>query len=92
MAVIGELSALTPTHIRLINLKADFGTLLPDKTPDKAKEPPKEAGKESATGEKKEPAKETQKNQPVGKWAISSWMVLFSEIAGRSNHLWQAIS
>ena len=61
MAVIGELSALTPTHIRLINLKADFGTILPDK----AKEPPKEAGKESASGEKKEPAKETQK-QPAG--------------------------
>ncbi|MCX5839986.1 MAG: hypothetical protein NTY16_00735 [Deltaproteobacteria bacterium] len=67
MAVIGELSALTPTHIRLINLKADFGTILPDKAPDKAKEPPKEAGKESASGEKKEPAKETQKEPAGGK-------------------------
>jgi hypothetical protein len=63
MAVIGELSALTPTHIRLINLKADFGTILPDK----AKEPPKEAGEESASGEKKEPAKETQKEPAGGK-------------------------
>jgi Tfp pilus assembly PilM family ATPase len=46
MAVIGELSALTPTHIRLINLKADFGTLLPDKT----KEPAKETQKQPAGG------------------------------------------
>ena len=67
MAVLGELSALTPTHIRLINLKADFGTILPDKATDKAKETPKEAGKESASGEKKEPAKETQKEPAGGK-------------------------
>jgi hypothetical protein len=42
MAVLGELSALTPTHIRLINLKADFGTILPDQATDKAKETQKE--------------------------------------------------
>lgn len=42
MAVIGELSALTPVNIRLVNIKADFGAV----TVEKANEPPKAAPKE----------------------------------------------
>jgi hypothetical protein len=41
MAVIGELSALTPAHIQLMNLKADFGAAAEEK----AGAPPKEAPK-----------------------------------------------
>jgi Tfp pilus assembly PilM family ATPase len=59
MAVIGELSALTPANIRLLNLKADFGAADTQKT----NEPPK-----AASAEKKEAAKEPAKEQtPPGK-------------------------
>ncbi|MFH1080788.1 MAG: pilus assembly protein PilM [Pseudomonadota bacterium] len=53
MAVIGELSALTPANVRLISLKTDFGALLPDKDRDPVKTP--------ATAEKKGAAKEPPK-------------------------------
>ena len=58
MAVIGELSALTPANIRLVNLKADFGAA----DTQKANEPPK-----AAPADKKEAAKEPAKEQPPGK-------------------------
>ena len=59
MAVIGELSALTPANIRLVNLKADFGAA----DTQKANEPPK-----AAPADKKEAAKEPAKEQtPTGK-------------------------
>lgn len=59
MAVIGELSALTPVNIRLVNLKADFGAA----NTQKANEPPK-----AAPPDKKEAAKEPAKEQaPAGK-------------------------
>ena len=59
MAVIGELSALTPANIRLVNLKADFGAA----DTQKANEPPK-----AAPTDKKEAAKEPAKEQtPTGK-------------------------
>jgi Tfp pilus assembly PilM family ATPase len=59
MAVIGELSALTPANIRLVNLKADFGAA----DVQKANEPPK-----TAPTDQKEAAKEPAKEQtPPGK-------------------------
>ncbi|MFH2119159.1 MAG: hypothetical protein ABIJ25_02030 [Pseudomonadota bacterium] len=59
MAVIGELSALTPANIRLVNLKADFGAA----NTQKANEPPK-----AAPADKKVTAKEPAKEQaPAGK-------------------------
>jgi hypothetical protein len=59
MAVIGELSALTPANIRLVNLKADFGAA----DTQKANEPPK-----AAPEVKKDAAKEPTKEQaPAGK-------------------------
>ena len=58
MAVIGELSALTPSDVRLVNLKADF---VPAQA-DKDKTPPKE----SAPAEKKDAAKATQEEQTAG--------------------------
>ena len=42
MAVIGELSALTPIHIQLMNLKADFGAAAAEKAGATPKEAPKE--------------------------------------------------
>ena len=64
MAVIGELSALTPANIRLVNLKADFGEFAVEK----ANEPPKTAPKETAQEIKKDAAKEPPKVQvPAGK-------------------------
>jgi hypothetical protein len=53
MAVIGELSALTPANVRLISLKTDLGAVLQDKDRDPAKAP--------ATAEKKDAAKEPPK-------------------------------
>jgi len=53
MAVIGELSAITPANVRLISLKTDFGAFLPDKDRDPARAP--------ATAEKKVAAKEPPK-------------------------------
>ena len=43
MAVISELSSLTPANISLINLKANLGSVAPDKEP--LKKDKKEAGK-----------------------------------------------
>jgi len=43
MAVISELSSLTPANIRLINLKANLGSVAPDEDP--MKKDKKEAGK-----------------------------------------------
>ena len=43
MAVISELSSLTPANIRLINLKANLGSVAPDEEPPKKDK--KEAGK-----------------------------------------------
>ena len=64
MAVIGELSALTPANIRLVNLKADFGAA----DTQKASEPPKAAPKETPPADKKEASKEPAKEQtPAGK-------------------------
>lgn len=64
MAVIGELSALTPANIRLVNLKADFGAA----DTQKANEPPKTTPKETAPEGKKDAAKEPPKEQaPAGK-------------------------
>jgi hypothetical protein len=64
MAVIGELSALTPANIRLVNLKADFGAFAVEK----ANEPPKTTPKETAPVVKKDAAKEPAKEQaPAGK-------------------------
>ena len=57
MAVLGELSALTPSDIRLVNLKADFVPA----TADKAKAPQKEA----APAEKKETAKSAPGEPPT---------------------------
>jgi Tfp pilus assembly PilM family ATPase len=64
MAVIGELSALTPANIRLLNLKADFGVVATEK----AGELPKETPKETAPAAKKEASGEPLKEQaPTGK-------------------------
>ncbi|MCX5837504.1 MAG: hypothetical protein NTW71_03160 [Deltaproteobacteria bacterium] len=64
MAVIGELSALTPANIRLVNLKADFGAVVTEK----ATEPPKTTPKETPPEVKKDAAKEPPKEQaPAGK-------------------------
>ena len=59
MAVLGELSALTPSHIHLVNLKADFGT----PAAKKINEPPKASPKETAPEAKKAAAQEPQKAQ-----------------------------
>ena len=59
MAIIGELSALTPANIRLVNLKADFGEFAAEK----AIEPPKTTPKETAPELKKDAAKEPPKVQ-----------------------------
>jgi hypothetical protein len=59
MAVIGELSVLTPANIRLVNLKADFGAFAVEKV----NEPPKTAPKETAPGTTKDAAKEPPKEQ-----------------------------
>jgi Tfp pilus assembly PilM family ATPase len=60
MAVIGELSALTPANVRLISLKTDFGAVPPDKDRDPAKAP----AATPATAEKKDAAKEPPKEPP----------------------------
>jgi hypothetical protein len=59
MAVIGELSALTPANIRLVNLKADFTEFAAEKI----KEPPKTTSKATAPEVKKDAAKEPPKVQ-----------------------------
>lgn len=62
MAVIGELSALTPANIRLVNMKADFVSVPVEKAKEKAKETPK-AASALEKPEKKEAAKETAQEQ-----------------------------
>ncbi|MBN2439078.1 MAG: hypothetical protein JXL20_10840 [Deltaproteobacteria bacterium] len=52
MAVIGELSALTPSNIRLVNLKADFGTSAAEKVNE-----PRSSPKETVPEVKKDAAK-----------------------------------
>jgi type IV pilus assembly protein PilM len=69
MAVIGELSALTPSDIRLVNVKADFAPLAADK----AKAPPKEAAP-AEKAEKKDTAKATQ-GEPSTDGAIGNVVV-----------------
>jgi type IV pilus assembly protein PilM len=56
MAVIGELSALTPANVRLVSLKTDFGAVLPEKDRDPVKA--------TATAEKKDTVKEPPKEPP----------------------------
>jgi hypothetical protein len=64
MAVISELSTLTPANIRLLNLKADFGTAAMEKP----KEPQKETPKETAPAEPKAASGAPPKEQaPAGK-------------------------
>jgi Tfp pilus assembly PilM family ATPase len=59
MAVIGELTTLTPANIRLLNLKADFGVAAIEK----ARELPKETPQKTAPVEKKESSGEPRKEQ-----------------------------
>jgi type IV pilus assembly protein PilM len=61
MAVIGELSALTPANVRLISLKTDFGAGLPDKDRDPAKASAAAPAQTPATAEKKDATKEPPK-------------------------------
>jgi hypothetical protein len=65
MAVIGELSALTPANVRLISLKTDFGAVLPDKDREPARAPAAASAtapaQTPATAEKKDAAKEPPK-------------------------------
>ena len=89
MAVIGELSTLTPANIRLLNLKADFGVAATEK----AKELPKETPQKTVPAEKKEasgePLKRTRRRQ--GNWATSLLKASLSGTACPWNRLWQAI-
>jgi type IV pilus assembly protein PilM len=59
MAVIGELSALTPANIRLVNLKADFGAGVTEKID----EPQKVALQDAAVAGKTETTKEQPREQ-----------------------------
>jgi len=61
MAVIGELSALTPANVRLISLKTDFGAVPPDKDREPAKAPAAAVAATPAAAEKKDAAKEPPK-------------------------------
>jgi len=68
LAVIGELSSLTPANIRLINLKAHVGTVL--------------LGKESVKEQKKETAKEELKHVVVEGVVFGDRRTLESSLAG----------
>ncbi len=82
MAVINEVASLTPVHIRLVNLKADFGAPAPAAT----KELPTEAAKGQPAAEKKtEPPKEPPKGAaPAGK---TNHLVVEGVIAGERQSL-----
>ncbi len=66
MAVIGELSALTPANVRLISLQTDFGAVLPDKDREPARAPAAASATATAqtpaTAEKKDAVKEPPKD------------------------------